>query len=497
MAEHSDYITDHGWTFSYHSNLSPSYIRFAFAMSGIDAPALGRMCELAYGYGVSLLIHAACNQSTIWIGTDFNPAHAAFARKLAADAGLANLTLYDLAFEDFAGETPAGSLDAVTSMGTWSWLSPRDQETVANIAATGLAPGGIFGLSYAALPGQESTAGLTRMLAALRPAAVERGTPLETLQRAIDYLDTNPAYFGLHWGLRTQLESLTKADPAHVTHEYFNRHFRPAYFAELAEALAAHDLDWLCPWAVTDTIAGLHLTARQSAFLDGVASRIDRQQLRDFAVNRTRRSDIFVKGHVSKRSPRLDLLSSMRFVAVQPAARFSYLTRLGFAEMALARSLYEPLLSAFATLVPQSLDDLHRRVGHRHTLNDVADAVAVLTAEGFVHPVNAEVREIEVSRKPASALNRQILERSCDSEAIVHLGSPVIGSGVGVSRREQLFLLAYLQGHRTPDALATYAAQILRDGGGNTSTAGLASDAGTFVADLLPLYRALMLIEGL
>src|SRR3954471_18727938 len=96
----SGYVADIGYTFGYYGELNPLAARFALLQSGIVPPKIETACELGFGQGVSVNIHAAASD-VAWHGTDFNPSQAGFARELSEASG-ANAKLYDDAFADFA-----------------------------------------------------------------------------------------------------------------------------------------------------------------------------------------------------------------------------------------------------------------------------------------------------------------------------------------------------------------------------------------------------------
>lgn len=69
----------------YYRDLSPNFQKFCLLLNGIDSPDIQTNqthCELGFGQGVSINIHAA-NTDANFYGTDFNPAHAAHANHLA------------------------------------------------------------------------------------------------------------------------------------------------------------------------------------------------------------------------------------------------------------------------------------------------------------------------------------------------------------------------------------------------------------------------------
>ena len=95
------YQTTVNYTYGYYKDLSPNYQKFCLLLNGVDCSNndLDDMhCELGFGQGVSLNIHAASNFG-LFYGTDFNPAHAAHADQLAEQC-LVPHHFYDASFEE-------------------------------------------------------------------------------------------------------------------------------------------------------------------------------------------------------------------------------------------------------------------------------------------------------------------------------------------------------------------------------------------------------------
>ena len=79
------YQTEVNYTYGYYRDLSPNFQKFCLLLNGIDSPDIQTNqthCELGFGQGVSINIHAASTDANFY-GTDFNPAHAAHANQLA------------------------------------------------------------------------------------------------------------------------------------------------------------------------------------------------------------------------------------------------------------------------------------------------------------------------------------------------------------------------------------------------------------------------------
>ena len=104
-------MADVNYIFSYFDGLNPQNIELAFLFAGLVPPKIQLACELGFGQGVSINIHAAASEIE-WFGTDFNPAHAAFAKELGAASG-AKIHLFDDSFEEFACRTDLPSFDFI------------------------------------------------------------------------------------------------------------------------------------------------------------------------------------------------------------------------------------------------------------------------------------------------------------------------------------------------------------------------------------------------
>ena len=96
----SGYVADIGYTYGYFHELNPLRVKLAFLNNGLVSPEFKTDCELGFGQGLSVNIHASASV-TQWHGTDFNPAQAGFAEELAKSSG-SGAKLYDQAFHEFA-----------------------------------------------------------------------------------------------------------------------------------------------------------------------------------------------------------------------------------------------------------------------------------------------------------------------------------------------------------------------------------------------------------
>ena len=66
------YTAEIDYTHGYYGELNPQRLQFAFAYNGLAFPKIGTACELGFGQGMSVNLHAAASVVKWW-GTDFNP----------------------------------------------------------------------------------------------------------------------------------------------------------------------------------------------------------------------------------------------------------------------------------------------------------------------------------------------------------------------------------------------------------------------------------------
>src|SRR5690348_5278214 len=140
------YVADVEYTYGYYNELNPLRAPMALADLALACPRFDTACELGFGQGLSVNVHAAAT-TTRWYGTDFNPAHAAFARELAEAAG-SGAELVDEAFAEFCARPDLPDFDYIGLHGTWSWVSDENRAVLVDFLRRKLKLGGVVFISY-------------------------------------------------------------------------------------------------------------------------------------------------------------------------------------------------------------------------------------------------------------------------------------------------------------------------------------------------------------
>ena len=244
------YYHDIDWMPVYQANLNPNHIEFVLDANGKEAPDLSSVCEIAYGFGYSLVLHAACNANCQFTGTDFNPRHYDFASSLSSDLGLNNLALYDQSIEEFCGRPNNTQYDFIGLTGTWSWLPASNQNNVLAFAAASLGEKGLLCFDYMTRPGGDTITTLrTAMLAYLKQTSHGNTPPDATTvnqvqERLLEFAALQPAFLKNDKGLKTIITKARENLPEAFVHELLNLNWQSFFFTQFNEMIAKHDLHW-------------------------------------------------------------------------------------------------------------------------------------------------------------------------------------------------------------------------------------------------------------
>ena len=506
------YVQSVDYTHHYCRELSPALLGFACLSRGIST-SIGerplRYLELGFGQGVSLNVHAAASEGEFW-GTDFIPAHVVNARELAA-ASRSGARLFEDSFEDFARRDDLPEFDVIGMHGTWSWISAQNRAVVLDIVRKKLAPGGVFYVSYNALPGCAAELPLRNLL----KLHVEQASPAllglpEKLDAALSFIrslaDAGSRHFHEQGESKALLERVSGERRNYLAHEYLNRDWQPMGFAEVAQLLSEAKLDFATSANLIDHLDGVGFPDKAKKLLEETKHPLLRETVRDYLVNQRFRRDIFVKG--SRRlgpDVRDERLANTAFALRAHPDLLPTKIPLPFGEAELKAETYGALIAVLAeqNFAPKSLDFLRQHPGCKHLRPaQFVHSLRLLVGTGHLQPVQSAAATAAAAPR-CKALNAQLLERALHSDEGIVLASPVTGAGVVVSHEQQLFLHARAQGLAAPERWAAHAwsrysvlgARVTQDGKmletAQENLAYLGQKARLFAERELPVLQAL------
>ena len=505
------YVADIGYTHGYYTELNPLRVQLAFAHAGLAAPpAVGTACELGFGQGVSVNVHAAASLAR-WHGTDFNPAQAAFAQELAAASG-APVHLADDAFADFARQPDLPGFDYIGLHGIWSWISDENRAVIVDFVRRKLKVGGVLYISYNTLPGWASFAPMRHLMTQHAEVLGAEGRGIVSrVDGAIDFaerlLQTQPAFARANPQVAGRVEAIKGQSRQYLAHEYFNRDWLPMHFATMAQWLEPAKLQFACSANFLDHVNAINLSAQQQTFLNEIPDEQFRQSARDFMVNQQFRKDYWVRG-----ARRLSVLQQaqalrqLRVVLTTPRSLVPTKVQGALGEATLTEAVYGPVLDALADHKPRTLAQIDAVVQQQGVaFAGLQEAVLILSGAGHLALAQDDAVAAK-ARKQTDRLNAHLLGLARVSNDIAYLSSPVTGGAVAANRFEQLFLLAGAQGRKQPADWAQAAWQVLqltgqrlvKDGKALEAEADnlaeLTRQAQEFAEKRLPVFRALQVV---
>jgi SAM-dependent methyltransferase len=305
----SGYVTDIAYRAGHYPQQSPWHLAACCLMAGtaVDQPGPDdrlHYLELGCGQGFGALLLAAGNPSWQVTAIDFNPAHVAGARRMAAQAGIANATFIEADLATLAEDPACAAIpeaDVVSLHGVWSWVAQPVQAGIVRLLKARVRPGGVVHVSYNALPGWQGAIGLQRLV---RQAGLRSGNRSDRqvtagldLARALGEADArhlrhSPIANGM-------LERFKNLSTDYLAHELMNGAWHPCFHADVADAMSEARLDWVGSASMTENFPELMLNEAQRE----IAARFDdpamRELVKDMCVERALRSDIFVRGAAS------------------------------------------------------------------------------------------------------------------------------------------------------------------------------------------------------
>lgn len=458
------YVHDITYTHGYYDELNPCHLTVPFLMKGLAKPEIFHACELGFGQGLSVNIHAAAYRAT-WYATDFNPAQAANATHLANQANTINqkINIADQSFGEFCHRDDLPDFDYIALHGIWSWVSDENRHIIVDFIKRKLKIGGVLYISYNTLPGWAAPSPIRHLLAEhdkmmTSPAQNKANSAKTAVAFGQEVINLSTLLTNDTPSIKTRMDNLANQNPHYLAHEYLNRDWQPMYFADMAKWLASAKLSFACSADFLDDFDDVLFTAEQKAFLEQIDNADFYQTIKDYFVNKRFRKDYWVKGGLPlDKMEHLSLWRSLRVMLVTVPSKFD--AKISNAKtITLLQELYEPILDKLSDGDIHPVSDLIDAFSDTMSYEQVVTILAILLAK----------KDIVLCQDPsdetiahAQRLNIHLLEKSPGQQEINHLASPITGGGVHYSYIERLFLLAYIKGVER-DGQVAFVWQILK-----------------------------------
>lgn len=503
------YFTGANYVYGAHTEPFPDRLAFLSLLRSHRPPDLAgpfQVVELGCGQGFHLCLQAANYPQAHFLGIDFHPDHIAHGRSLAASAGLANITFLQADFLDLETSPPTargidwGAVDIVVAHGILGWVPPAVGSSLLRLASQALRPGGLFYLSYNALPGWLPAMPFQHGVRSLQSRQGDGLPALRACQELFTALrEANAQLFTGQPALASRLEGLAKFDPAYLLHEYNHSQWHPLYANQVIEEAGERGLSFLGSATLADNFDGVLPEAyRQLLRQQGDPGL--RELVRDLLTNQSFRRDVYVNGldplwprDAMAALERLQVLGLLDQEARSAEGAFQF--RLGFGEIQGNRDWFVAVMGLLAD-APLSLADLLARLPSPTPLPEVLQNLALLLSRDalvLVPPAR--------DPGPAHRFNAHLAARVAAGGPYRSLACPLSGNLRSLNDIEMIALDAVLQGCGDADlgaaigrGLAALERQIQRDGqplGEPERSRELEGVASRFLARTLPPLRRL------
>ena len=442
------YFTEDTYTYGYYRDISPFYQQYCLLTHGYDVRITDENtchCELGYGQGVSVNIHAAAVPGH-WIGTDFNPAHTSHAN-LLCEAAQTDAQLWECSFAEMLERKNMPMFDSISLHGIWSWISQENQAHVVEFIRRYLKPGGIVYNSYNCFPGWAANHPVRELLLLqdkyIRVDSGSADRVKDAMQFADNVLKANPAYAERNPNLVKWINGLRDKDAHYVAQEYLNRFWTVMYFTEVAEIMQEAKLDYACTTELLDALDGaddLNFTNETKDFLMNIRHPLVREEVRDYYINRQFRKDLYIKG-ARKLHPREQVRRILGTRYVLQKTGPEALKCAGYNKTLAIKEEWTRAVVEYLAADNNSPKDF---TGFLETHPEISERILLIFLRAMVRtetlaPCQPEDM-VEKAKWYCDRLNRFICESSMLEEKINYLASPLTGCGIALDRIQQMFL---------------------------------------------------------
>lgn len=440
----SGYVADIPYTLGFYRELAPTFLNYACLLIGVDGLPLDRplrYCELGCGRGFGTTLLAAANPGMQFVGIDFNPSHIAEARQLASAAGLTNITFHELSFAE-AAESRLGDLadlDVIVAHGVYTWVESKVRRDIVEFVRTKLRAGGLLFASYNCMPGWASVAPLQQLL--MQTAKRSTRHSAESINEGLALLkvltEQPNAFIAQNPGLKARIERMGNQDRRYLAHEYLNSGWQPQYINDTIDDFAVAKMVYVGSASLAENQIELCVPKPLHALVRGAPDASMREMLKDYAVNKQFRRDIFVKGPQlltpHEQRQRLDALTFCR-TRLDNASEIKLTSPVG--ELKLDTAIIASLVGMISTIPIAGSTFLANALKAGLLEQDSRTLLMLLVNSNVVTPARSD--HATVDRAPSERLNAAIMEMSIRADTHGFLASPILGSAVSATFADRI-----------------------------------------------------------
>ena len=456
------YQTEVNYTFGYYKDLSPNFQKFCLLLNGVDCSSADlehNHCELGFGQGVSLNVHATSNFGTFY-GTDFNPAHAAHANTLAEQC-LVPHHFYDASFEELL-EKDLPMFNSISLHGIWSWISHENQHIILKFIRKFLQPNGIVYISYNCVTGWAANMPIRELFHSHFKFNSTSTNPIQKVKDSLDFslalLEQNPNFAKRNPNALQKVKELANQNPNYLIHEYLNQDWQCFSFQQVVRILEDIKLSYAGSTDLNSFLDNINFSEEHQQFINNIEHPIFKEQCRDYFANTQFRRDLFIRGKNKLTALQTQQrLRNTAFVLLTAPETLPKTIHGYLGEFNLRQEIYEPMAAYFKKqeYAPQTIAALEKALPELN-YTQILNALTILCHLSLTMPcLSREATEQEITH--SQKLNHYLIEQASFHVNYQALACPITGIGIPTDQFTQLFYRAHFKdGLKTAKQFAEY-----------------------------------------
>lgn len=447
------YNSDSLYTYNYFRELNPLYAKFIFTSQGLDFPEMqdgGYACELGFGQGISITIHAAAS-NTKWTGTDFNPTQVSFAKRLAKH-GKVEFNIEDAAFGEFAQRDDMPQFDYICFHGIWSWISKENQGYLLEFIRKNLKLGGVVYVSYNVSPGFMAVEPMRHMMYEFEqtlPSSLDTEQRVTAVQQFLHNLaKIHPTTLSVQPAIANQINQMLNQDKHYLLSEYLNAHWDIIHFSDMAEQMEKIKLSFACTASAGELIPGSQTTAEHDELLKWYKGKPIFETVRDFLICRRFRRDFFVKGlSVLSKEERNERFDQLCVIFTSSANHVDYTLKNRQNENIFKKEEIEPIKQVLADYKVHSIDEIIASVQEQQSqagetvldADTIRNGVCLLMFNNNIAPAVKPEQVSAETIERCDLLNQRFMSSKYTTE-FNFVVSPLLQGGLPISTLDGILL---------------------------------------------------------
>ncbi len=316
---------------------------------------------------------------------------------------------------------------------------PSQHTLVAELADNMLKQGGLLAYRYQAY--KDDSEALRFLVSELAPAA----TPAQAKEVLQDLKKVGGIYFSSHQKQSAALDAAIKNGTPDQFFTSVNDRESNSVTIDVMAALLPRDLSYAGDAQIADNYLEMVTPEIAHQVLIGCSHHILYEPIKDFAIGRTMRTDVWCRKPVPKTENIATLFGNFTYGITAAREKIPQKLSVKGKEIDLSTDLFTKLINLMSFMPVRIGDFLQHKDGKGFASIDVVGATQVLVACGIAKPMRSSYqgqKDATMLQPRLAGVFNQYLDKTAITGSEIWLASPVVGSAVSIPAREALVMQA-------------------------------------------------------